>query len=94
MQQISETPLQYQDGEERYIGLLLSSADQAATAAVVLLPDWRGGERSWRSTMLGILCNKVAWWLLPIFTEKASAPATPIKLDRWSSGCWTTEARG
>jgi dienelactone hydrolase len=42
MPQITETPLPYVDGEKQYVGLLMSTADQEATVAVVLLPDWRG----------------------------------------------------
>ncbi len=42
MSQIVELPLPYGFGEQRYLGLLLRAADQQPTAAVALLPDWRG----------------------------------------------------
>ncbi len=42
MSQTIETPLPYVSGEQQHLGLLLRAADQQPTAAVVLLPDWRG----------------------------------------------------
>ena len=42
MSQIIEAPLPYASGEQQHLGLLLRAADQQPTAAVALLPDWRG----------------------------------------------------
>lgn len=42
MSEIIEAPLPYAAGEQQYLGLLLKAADQHPTAAVALLPDWRG----------------------------------------------------
>jgi dienelactone hydrolase len=42
MSKISESPLHYGVPGRAYRGLLLSREDAPATAAVVLLPDWRG----------------------------------------------------
>jgi dienelactone hydrolase len=39
---ITEVPLLYATGERQHIGLLLSAADRQPTAAVALLPDWKG----------------------------------------------------
>jgi dienelactone hydrolase len=37
-----QTPVEYQAGDQRYVGLLIRAADAAPRAAVALLPDWRG----------------------------------------------------
>lgn len=42
MSQIIEKSLPYTSGDKQHVGVLLSAADQQPTAAVVLLPDWRG----------------------------------------------------
>jgi len=42
MSKITETPLPYAAGAQRYLGLLVSAPDRQTTAAVALLPDWRG----------------------------------------------------
>lgn len=42
MSKVIEVPLPYTAGEQRHVGLLLSCADRQPTAAVALLPDWRG----------------------------------------------------
>jgi dienelactone hydrolase len=42
MSKITESPLHYAAGEKQYIGLLVSAPDRQPTAAVALLPDWRG----------------------------------------------------
>jgi hypothetical protein len=42
MSQTIEAPLPYASGEQQHLGLLVRTADQQPTAAVALLPDWRG----------------------------------------------------
>ncbi|WP_062117105.1 dienelactone hydrolase family protein [Collimonas pratensis] len=42
MSQIIEKSLPYTYGDKQHVGVLLRAADQQPTAAVVLLPDWRG----------------------------------------------------
>jgi dienelactone hydrolase len=42
MSQITEVSLPYADGDKQYVGSLLRAADREPTAAVALLPDWRG----------------------------------------------------
>jgi len=42
MTKIVESPLPYAVAEQRYVGLLMNASDQQPTAAVALLPDWRG----------------------------------------------------
>jgi dienelactone hydrolase len=42
MSKVIEAPLRYAGGEKQHVGLLLSDADRQPSAAVALLPDWRG----------------------------------------------------
>jgi dienelactone hydrolase len=42
MSKVIEAPLSYAAGEQQHVGLLLSDADRQPSAAVALLPDWRG----------------------------------------------------
>ena len=42
MSMITETPLTYTAGDTHYAGLLMAAIDRQSTAAVILLPDWRG----------------------------------------------------
>jgi hypothetical protein len=45
MPMVIEAPLPYAAGEKQHVGLLLSDADRQPSAAVALLPDWRGQVR-------------------------------------------------
>lgn len=42
MAEIVQSPFAYATGAQKYSGLLMHAVDERSTAAVVLLPDWRG----------------------------------------------------